>query len=105
LKGTDRIAARRPDEALKYTHMAFEIDPNCWPARFYQAEAYETKGMYREAEAEYRKIAEEERLSLIGKYRLIYLYDDLLEEVRRRLIRDIGYGFATTNWRVSNSRR
>ncbi|HZF38222.1 MAG TPA: tetratricopeptide repeat protein, partial [Blastocatellia bacterium] len=68
------LAARRPDEALKYTRMALEIDPNYWPARFYQGEAYETKGMYQEAEAEYRKIAEEERLSLFGKCRLIYLY-------------------------------
>src|SRR5262245_5219518 len=68
------VAARRPDEALKYTRMALEIDPNDWRARFYQAEAYEIKGMYREAEAEYWKIAEEERLSLFGKNRLIYLY-------------------------------
>jgi DNA-binding winged helix-turn-helix (wHTH) protein/TolB-like protein/Flp pilus assembly protein TadD len=68
------VAARQPDEALKYTRMALEIDPNDWRARFYQGEAYEIKGMYREAEAEYRKIAEEERLSLFGKHRLIYLY-------------------------------
>ncbi len=69
-----RLAARRPDEALKYTRIALEVDPNYWRARFYQGEAYETKGMYQEAAAEYRKIAEEERLSLFGKHRLIYLY-------------------------------
>jgi len=68
------LAMRRPDEALKYARMALEVDPNYWRARFYQGEAYETKGMYQEAAAEYRKIAEEERLSLFGKYRLIYLY-------------------------------
>jgi len=66
--------ARRPDEALKYSRLALEIDPNYWLARANQGEAYEAKGMYQEAAAEYRKIAEMENFSLHGKHKLIYLY-------------------------------
>ncbi|HEU0184150.1 MAG TPA: winged helix-turn-helix domain-containing protein [Blastocatellia bacterium] len=66
--------SHRPDEALKYAHTALEVDPNFWWARSQQGEAYEDKGMYREAEAEYRKITEMEGFSLYGKHKLIYLY-------------------------------
>jgi tetratricopeptide (TPR) repeat protein len=48
--------ANRPDEALKYSRIALEIEPNYFWARANQGEAYEAKGMYQEAEAEYRKI-------------------------------------------------
>ncbi len=66
--------ANRPDEALKYSRIALEIDPNYLWARANQGEAYEAKGMYPEAAAEYRKIAEMEKYSLFGKHKLIYLY-------------------------------
>src|SRR5262245_20488508 len=66
--------SHRPDEALKYTRTALEVDPNFWWARSQQGEAYEAKGMYQEAAAEYRKLAEMEGYSLYGKYKLIYLY-------------------------------
>jgi DNA-binding winged helix-turn-helix (wHTH) protein/TolB-like protein/Flp pilus assembly protein TadD len=64
----------RPDEALKYARIAFEISPNYWYARARLGEAYEANGMYQEAAAEYRKIAEIEEFSLYGKHKLIYLY-------------------------------
>jgi tetratricopeptide (TPR) repeat protein len=66
--------SHRPDEALKYTRTALEVDPNFWWAHSQQGEAYEAKGMYQEAAAEYRKLAEMEGFSLYGKHKLIYLY-------------------------------
>ena len=54
--------------------MALEIDPNFWWAHSQQGEAYEDKGMYREAEAEYRKIADMEGFRIYGQHKLIYLY-------------------------------
>jgi DNA-binding winged helix-turn-helix (wHTH) protein/TolB-like protein/Tfp pilus assembly protein PilF len=66
--------AHRPDEALKYSRIALEIEPNYLWARANQGEAYEAKGMYQEAAAEYQKLAEMERFSLYGKHKLIYLY-------------------------------
>jgi DNA-binding winged helix-turn-helix (wHTH) protein/TolB-like protein/Flp pilus assembly protein TadD len=65
--------SQRPDEALKYTRTALEVD-NFWWAHSQQGEAYEAKGMYQEAEAEYRKLAEMEGYSLYAKHKLIYLY-------------------------------
>jgi DNA-binding winged helix-turn-helix (wHTH) protein/TolB-like protein/Flp pilus assembly protein TadD len=66
--------ADRPDEALKYSRIALEINPNYWYAHVNLGEAYEANGMYQEAAAEYRKIAEMEEFSLYGKHKLIYLY-------------------------------
>jgi DNA-binding winged helix-turn-helix (wHTH) protein/TolB-like protein/Flp pilus assembly protein TadD len=66
--------AGRPDEALKYSRIALEINPNYWYAHVNLGEAYEANGMYQEAAAEYRKIADMEEFSLYGKHKLIYLY-------------------------------
>jgi len=66
--------AHRPDEALRYSRMALEVNPNYWHALANQGEAYEDKGMYQEAAAEYRKLAEQEKFSLYGKHKLVYLY-------------------------------
>jgi DNA-binding winged helix-turn-helix (wHTH) protein/TolB-like protein/Flp pilus assembly protein TadD len=66
--------SHRPDEALKYTRTAIEVDPTFWWAYSQQGEAYEAKGMYREAEADYRKLAEMDGFGLYGKHKLIYLY-------------------------------
>jgi tetratricopeptide (TPR) repeat protein len=66
--------SHRPDEALKYTRIVLEVDPNFWWAHADQGEAYEAKRMYQEAETEYRKLAEMEIFSLLGKHKLIYLY-------------------------------
>jgi DNA-binding winged helix-turn-helix (wHTH) protein/TolB-like protein/Tfp pilus assembly protein PilF len=69
-----RHVARQPDETIKYARLALEVDPNFWRAHIMLAEAYEAKGMYQEAEAEYRKLAETERLSRYANHKLIYLY-------------------------------
>lgn len=68
------LAAHQPDEAIRYARMALEVNPEIWRARVNLGEACEAKGMYDEAAAEYRKLADDERRSFYGKQKLIYLY-------------------------------
>jgi DNA-binding winged helix-turn-helix (wHTH) protein/TolB-like protein/Tfp pilus assembly protein PilF len=68
------IYAGRPDEAITYARRALEVDPAFWRARVNLGEAQERKGMHAEAEAEYRKLVEQEGGRTQGEQQLAHLY-------------------------------
>ena len=53
--------------------MALEVNPEAWEARINLGEILEAKGLYQEAEAEYRKLEESGRV-LEAKQQLAYVY-------------------------------
>ncbi len=61
------------DLSLKYARMALELNPDAWQARLNLGEGLEAKGLYQEAEAEYRKL-EQEGQPVVAKQQLAYLY-------------------------------
>lgn len=61
------------DLSLKYARMALELNPEAWQARLNLGEALEAKGLFHEAEAEYRKL-EQDGQPLVAKQQLAYLY-------------------------------
>lgn len=61
------------DLSLKYARMAVELNPEAWQGRVNLGEALEAKGLYQEAEAEYKRL-EREGQPLVAKQQLAYLY-------------------------------
>ncbi len=61
------------DLSMKYARMALELEPEVWQARLNLGEGLEAKGLYQEAEAEYKKLEQEGRV-MIAKQQLAYLY-------------------------------
>lgn len=61
------------DLSLKYARMALELNPEAWHARVNLGEALESKGLYQEAEVEFKKL-EQQGQPLIAKQQLAYLY-------------------------------
>jgi len=61
------------DLSMKYARMALEVNPEAWQARLNLGEGLEAKGLYQEAEAEYKKL-EQEGQTLIAKQQLAYVY-------------------------------
>ena len=61
------------DLSVKYSRMALELNPEAWQARLNLGEALEAKGLFQEAEAEYKKL-EQDGQPLVSKQELAYLY-------------------------------
>ncbi|HKO59737.1 MAG TPA: tetratricopeptide repeat protein [Pyrinomonadaceae bacterium] len=61
------------DLSVKHARMALELNPEAWQARLNLGEALEAKGLYQEAETEYRKL-EEQGQPLVSKQQMAYLY-------------------------------
>jgi tetratricopeptide (TPR) repeat protein len=64
---------RNYDESIKYARMALEVNPEAWEARVNLGEILEAKGVYQEAEAEYRKLEQAGKV-LEAKQQLAYFY-------------------------------
>jgi tetratricopeptide (TPR) repeat protein len=64
---------RNYDASIKYARMALDVNPEAWEARVNLGEILEAKGLYEEAEAEYRKLEESGRV-LEAKQQLAYVY-------------------------------
>lgn len=61
------------DAAIKFARMALDINPEVWEARVNLGEVLEAKGLYQEAEAEYKKMEQAGR-ALEAKQQLAYVY-------------------------------
>ncbi len=81
------------DDAIKYSKVALEIEPQFGLARANLGEAYEWKGMHDEAAAEYKKLSGQQGFRLNGELGLAFVYarsgrrDDarrLMEELKSR---------------------
>lgn len=68
------LYARRPDEAITYARRALEVEPAFWRARVNLGEALEHKSLHAEAEAEYRKLSEQEGVRVQAEQQLAHLY-------------------------------
>ncbi|MDT5293776.1 MAG: hypothetical protein QOJ76_656, partial [Acidobacteriota bacterium] len=68
------IYTGRYDEAVKYSQLALEIDPQFGWARANLGEAYEWKGMYEEALSEYKRLTEQRDFRPYGEIGLASVY-------------------------------
>jgi len=84
------------DEAIKYSKLALEVDPQFGLARFNLAEAYEWKGLHNEATAEYLKLSEQQGYRLYGKLGLAFVYARSgRQDEARRLIGEVKRQFTS----------
>ena len=84
------------DEAIKYSKLALEVDPQFGLARFNLAEAYEWKGLHHEATAEYLKLSEQQGYRLYGKLGLAFVYARSgRQDEARRLIGEVKRQFTS----------
>jgi len=61
------------DAAIKYARLALDLNPDAWEARVNLGEVLEAKGLYQEAEAEYKKMEQAGKV-LEAKHQLAYVY-------------------------------
>jgi DNA-binding winged helix-turn-helix (wHTH) protein/TolB-like protein/Flp pilus assembly protein TadD len=84
------VSTGQYDEAIRYSKLALEIEPQFGWARANLAEAYGWKGMLEEAEAEYRKLTEQQDFRLRGELGLVSVYARSGRQVEaRRLLSEV----------------
>ena len=90
------LYAGQYDEAIKYSKLALEVDPQFGLARSNLGEAYEWKGLHKEAATEFMTLSEQRGFRLYGKLGLALVYARSgRQDNARRLIEEVKSQFTS----------